>query len=171
MRRNQGGNSINGFAVIALLIAEPTTLTSAERTRVYKPTERVRGIAEEWYEYPRDRIEPRGGKPYLGPVVVLMGAGTFSAAEDFLVPLRAMKRATLIGSATAGSTGQPLSVGLYGTNARICTKWDRFPDGTEFVGVGIQPDIRVEPTRADIAAGRDPVLDRAVELLTAGAKR
>lgn len=72
----------------------------------------------------------------------MTGAGTFSAAEDFLVPLKAMKRATLIGSATAGSTGQPLSVALYGTNARICTKWDR-----------------------------DPVLDRAVEFLTAGAKR
>ncbi len=171
VRSNQGGNSSIGFAVIARLIAEATTQTSAERTRVYKPTERARGNAEEWYEYPRDRIEPRGDRPYLGPVVVLTGAGTFSAAEDFLVPLRAMKRATLIGSPTAGSTGQPLTLGLYGTNARICTKWDRFPDGTEFVGVGIQPDIRVEPTRADIAAGRDPVLDRAVEFLIAGAKR
>ena len=171
VRKNQGGSSVNGFAVIARLIAEPTALTSAERTRLYKPTERARGNAEEWYEYPRDRIEPRGDKSYLGPVVVLTGAGTFSAAEDFLVPLKAMKRATLIGSATAGSTGQPLSVALYGTNARICSKWDRFPDGTEFVGVGIQPDVRVEPTKADIAAGRDAVLVRAVEFLIRGAKR
>ena len=171
VRHNQGGSFSNGYAVIARLIADPTTQTSAERTHVYKPAERARGKAEEWYEYPRDRIEPRGDKPYLGPVVVLTGPETFSAAEDFLVPLKSMKRATLIGMPTAGSTGQPLTVPLYGTNIRICTKWDRFADGTEFVGVGVQPDILVEPTRGDIAAGRDSVLDRAVAFLLNGAKR
>jgi hypothetical protein len=67
VRSNQGGDSSIGFAVIARLIAEATTQTSAERTRVYKPTERARGNAEGWYEYPRDRIEPRGDRPYLGP--------------------------------------------------------------------------------------------------------
>lgn len=98
-------------------------------------------------------------------MVVLIGPDTFSAAEDFLVPLKSMKRATLIGSPTAGLTGQPLGVGLYGTSIRICTKWDRFRDGTEFVGVGIQPDIVVAPSRSDIAAGKDPVLERAVAFL------
>lgn len=166
VRHNGGGSTMNGFAIVARLIAEPTTLTAVERTRVHKPTDKARGLAEEWYEYPRDRIEPRGEMPYLGPVAVLIGPETFSAAEDFLVPLAAMGRATLIGMPTAGSTGQPLRVPLYGANARICTKWDRLPDGTEFVGVGIRPDITVEPTKRDVATGRDPILDRAVAFLS-----
>ena len=45
------------------------------------------------------------------------------------------------------------------------TKWDHFPDGTEFVGVGTVPNHVVEPTRQDIAEGRDPVLERAIEIV------
>ena len=61
--------------------------------------------------------------------------------------------------------GQPLIIEIYGAAVRVCTKWDRFPDGTEFVGVGIQPDIRVERTRADVARRADPVLERALQFI------
>jgi carboxyl-terminal processing protease len=111
-------------------------------------------------------IQPRGENPYLGPVVVLIGPKTYSAAEDFVVPLKATKRATLIGTATGGSTGQPLFMKTFGAGVMICTKRDRFPDGTEFVGVGIQPDILVQQTRRDVAEGRDPALEKAVAVLT-----
>jgi C-terminal processing protease CtpA/Prc len=40
------------------------------------------------------------------------------------------------------------------------------PDGTEFVGVGVQPDVRVERTRQAIAEGRDLVLERAIQVLS-----
>jgi len=94
-----------------------------------------------------------------------MGPSTYSAAEDFLVPLKMSHRATLVGTPTGGSTGQPLIVEVYGAYARICTKWDRMPDGTEFVGVGVQPDVRVEATQLAVAAGRDLVLESAVQVL------
>ena len=112
-------------------------------------------------------IKPRGERVFTGPVVVLIGPHTYSAAEDFLVPLKMTGRATLIGTLTGGSTGQPLIVEVYGAYARICTKWDRMPDGTEFVGVGVHPDVRVEPTREAIASGHDLALERAVQFLTA----
>lgn len=38
-----------------------------------------------------------------------------------------------------------------------------FADGREFVGVGIKPRIAVSPTVADYRAGRDTVLERALE--------
>ena len=47
----------------------------------------------------------------------------------------------------------------------ICTKRDTYPDGRDFVGIGIAPDIFVEQTIEDVRQGRDPALDRAVELL------
>ena len=36
------------------------------------------------------------------------------------------------------------------------------PDGTEFVGVGVAPDVEVRQMVADFRAGQDPVLERAV---------
>ena len=74
------------------------------------------------------------------------------------------KRATLVGEATCGSSGQPLFFSIYGANVRICTKWDRLPDGAEFVGVGIPPDVEVSRTKKDVANGRDAVLQAAIQL-------
>jgi C-terminal processing protease CtpA/Prc len=71
-----------------------------------------------------------------------------------------------VGEATGSSTGQPLYVALPGGGSvRICTKHGQYPDGKEFVGVGIQPGVRVSPTIEDFRAGRDTVLDAAVHLL------
>ena len=40
----------------------------------------------------------------------------------------------------------------------------RFPDGTDFEGVGITPDISIDRTVADFVNDRDSVLERAEEL-------
>ncbi|MFZ2489908.1 MAG: hypothetical protein WA208_00350 [Thermoanaerobaculia bacterium] len=53
-----------------------------------------------------------------------------------------------------------------GGAARVCTKHDTYPDGREFVGVGIQPQVVIRPTVADLLAGKDTVLDAAVTYLT-----
>lgn len=171
VRSNGGGSSGNGYQIFARLIETGVKVkTTAWKTRSYKPAHRAWGREEEWFEGDHGEIEARGETPYRGPVAVLIGTNTFSAAEDFLAPVKQSKRGVVIGSPSGGSTGQPLSVVLFQASARICTKWDRFADGTEFVGVGVQPDIRVEPTRRDVAAGRDVVLERALEVLGKGAK-
>jgi C-terminal processing protease CtpA/Prc len=41
----------------------------------------------------------------------------------------------------------------------------RLRDGSRLQRVGIVPDVEVEPTLAGIRAGRDEVLERAVEVL------
>jgi carboxyl-terminal processing protease len=71
-----------------------------------------------------------------------------------------------VGEKTNGSTGQPLIIQLpMRARARICTKWDTYPDGREFVGVGVIPDVEIGPTAEDIAAGRDAVLEKGIEVL------
>ncbi len=101
------------------------------------------------------------------PLVVLIGNNTGSAAEDFLISLDDIKgRAITIGERTFGSTGQPLSFDLPGGgSARICTKRDTYPDGREFVGFGINPDVEVKRTIIDLLAGTDAVLEKAVDIL------
>jgi C-terminal processing protease CtpA/Prc len=77
-----------------------------------------------------------------------------------------MDRGEIVGQSTGGSTGQPLVIHLPGGgSARICSKRDRYPDGTEFVGVGVKPDIEIEPTIADFRSGRDAAVERALELM------
>ena len=111
---------------------------------------------------------PHGPHPYTKPVVVLTSAQTFSAAEDFAVAFDDMKRGKMIGEPTGGSTGQPLMFSLPGGgSARVCTKHDRYPDGKEFVGVGVLPDILVHHTIADFRVGRDTVLEDALQFLSA----
>lgn len=55
-----------------------------------------------------------------------------------------------------------------GGNARICSKHDTFADGTEFIGVGVIPDILVHPKVTDFTEGRDATLEKALEELKRG---
>jgi C-terminal processing protease CtpA/Prc len=105
---------------------------------------------------------------FEGPVAMLIDARTFSAAEDTVAVFRLMRRGVIVGTASAGSTGQPWLVDLPGGgSARICVKRDSYPDGTTFVGTGIIPDIEAPLTVADIRNGNDAALDRAAQALTA----
>lgn len=167
IRENGGGSTGNGFAIIARLIEDRIAETSIWRTRLYRPTFAAWGRPSEWHEGGDSGvIEPRGSPAFTGPVAVLIGPRTFSSAEDFLVPLKATKRAVLVGSVTGGSTGQHIRVPIYQADVLICTRWDRFPDGTEFVGVGVRPDVQVERTIEDVARGIDPALQAAIVALS-----
>jgi len=164
VRDNGGGSSGYGNAIIARLTDKALPGTHW-KTRDYRPAFRAWEREEQWYEGD-NQVRPQGTDPYLGPIVVLIGPTTASAAEDFLIPLHASKRATLVGERTAGTTGQPLMIELPGIcRARICTKRDTYPDGREFVGVGVMPDVEIHPTQADVVAGNDPVLNKGIELL------
>jgi C-terminal processing protease CtpA/Prc len=74
-----------------------------------------------------------------------------------------------VGATTAGSTGNPLFFDLPGGGGfSVCTRYMLLPDGSEFIGLGIPPDVEVGLSAADIAASRDPVLERAVAELGKG---
>jgi C-terminal processing protease CtpA/Prc len=51
-----------------------------------------------------------------------------------------------------------------GMTLKISVKRQYFPDGSEFEGVGIRPDIEVRPSIDDLKNGRDPILEKALEL-------
>jgi carboxyl-terminal processing protease len=163
LRENGGGDSSIGYSILSHFLNTPAQ-SSTWRTRLYNPTFQAWAKPQSWYEGSPDTIELAAGPRYSGPVYVLTSPSTCSAAEDFLIPLRMQKRATLVGEPTCGSTGQPLSFSIYGADVRICTKWDRFPDGTEFVGIGILPDIQVSRIKEDVSTGRDTVLHAVIQL-------
>ena len=166
VRDNSGGSTGNGFAVISRLIDKPV---KGETWRCPQHISAFKAWGDKMPQYVGKPavVEPATDMPpFLGPVVVLTGATTISAAEDFLIPLHFARRAVLVGEPTAGSTGQPLIVDLPGGGAAlVCAKHDTYPDGREFVGIGVIPDVEVHPTVADIASGRDAVLEKGIEVL------
>jgi carboxyl-terminal processing protease len=107
---------------------------------------------------------------YAGPLYFLVDGGCFSACEDFLVPFKDNHRAVIIGERTGGSTGQPYFHNFgNGMGFSVSTKREYFPDGSPFEGVGMAPDIEVRTSAADLKAGRDPVMAKALDLIAHGA--
>jgi len=164
LRYNMGGSSTVSEPIVGCLIDDA----------VPSPTMKYRhfvGAYEAWgreplWETTRTTIAPRDGKRYLGPLVILTGGLTHSSAEDFAIELRAAGRATLVGQRTAGGAGNTLESTLPGGGTlQVATFTALTPDGEDYVGKGIAPDVVVQPTPEDLAAGRDPVLARAVELI------
>lgn len=165
LRNNGGGNSEIGWDILAHLTDKPFTIP-AWRTTEYHPAFRAWGLGPQSYTEPDGGRAPKDGKFYAKPVVMLTSARTFSAAEDFCVGFDYMKRGAIIGEPTGGSTGQPLPFTLPGgIGARVRSKHDTYPDGREFVDVGVQPSVLVRPTVAGVRAGRDEVLEAALRYL------
>ncbi len=166
VRANGGGSSDYGYQIPGMLTDKPFA-TSRWRTLDYRPAFRAWGGAPTWFEQGASTFPPDKIHAIKRPVVVLTSARTFSAAEDFAVAFDAMHRGLIVGQATGGSTGQPLFFKLPGGgSARICTKDDSYPDGRNFEGKGVTPQVVVQPTIADVRSGRDAVLEAAIRTLT-----
>jgi len=112
-----------------------------------------------------DPIAPGPGA-YQGRLILLVDAGCVSACEDFVMPFKDNRRATLVGETTQGSAGLPYTYDFHnGMVVRIADKRVLFPDGSEFEGIGIKPDVEVPLTIDDLRQGRDVVLQKALELV------
>ncbi len=162
IRYNGGGDGGIGFNIISKLTNKPFKYaTSKVLEHISKP-----GDEPQWEVNVPNEWKPNGKLYYNKPVVLLIGPRTFSAAEDFTVAFDYMKRGKLVGQLTGGSTGQPVPFDLPGGGkARVCGKRDYYPNGKEFVGVGIMPDITVKKTIKDLLNGTDAAKNKSIELL------
>jgi carboxyl-terminal processing protease len=102
---------------------------------------------------------------YAGHLFLLTDRLCSCACEDFVMPFKFSGRATLVGETTAGTYSLTQHVDYSnGMILNISAVHHVFPDGSQFEGVGIAPDVAVETTADDLRAGRDPVLKKAVEI-------
>lgn len=165
LRKNGGGDGRIGWAILEYLTDKPFQIIST-KTRQYHPLWRSWGDNEEWHIEPAREWPADSSKCYSNPVVLLTRDRTASMAENFCVGFDAMERGSIIGGATAGSSGTPLMFPLPGGGkGKVVTTRGTYPNGMEYIGRGVIPDIEVHETIADIRAGRDPVLETALEHL------
>ncbi|MDP2639029.1 MAG: S41 family peptidase [Candidatus Azambacteria bacterium] len=100
------------------------------------------------------------------PLVMLVNQGTASAAEILSGALRDNRDIKLIGEKTFGKGSVQELVNLNDNSSLKVTiaKW-LTPKGHSISEVGLEPDYKVTLTEGDIANGKDPQLDKAVEVL------
>jgi len=114
----------------------------------------------------------RGKDAYSGRLVVLMDSESGSAAEMFARIVQLEGRGKVVGDVSSGSVMQSRrqsmklgtdSIVFYGasiTNADVTMS-----DGKSLEHVGVIPDELTIPSGEDLAAGRDPALAKAIQLL------
>lgn len=164
LRYNSGGNDRIAKQMIGSLIDKPIS-TPLIKIPQYNGTYRAWEKKTELLEV-CDLISPRKQKKYLGPLVVLTGIGTASTAEDFVIEMEFSGRAILVGERTPGSAGNPIRVPLPGGGTlRVATFRSYYPDGTEYMHSGVQPNVEVETTQNDIQKDIDPILEKGIEVI------
>jgi len=103
---------------------------------------------------------------YTGRTVMLIDDRTISQAEHTGLWFEAANGTKFIGSNSAGANGDTTDMVLPGGIYIVFTGHEvRHADGRQLQRIGLVPDVRVTPTIRGIRAGRDEVLDRAVEHL------
>jgi len=100
------------------------------------------------------------------PVVVLINEGSASASEILAGALRDNRNVQLIGEKSFGKGSvQELAELRGGSFLKITiAKW-LTPKGNLIADVGLEPDIKVEITDQEAEEGKDPQLDKALEII------
>lgn len=183
IRDNGGGSTSHAISLAQHLTDKPAMVGSSWRTRIHKGANKAWAswadesdnknenlnylLGNAWEIHAGQTIKiPKSVEKVKVPILILIGERTYSAAEDFLILLDGSKNIKLIGQNTGGSSGQPLYLDLVGgLAARICAKRDTYPDGRDFIGTGIKPDVFVKRNESDYIKGVDTELEFALQYL------
>jgi carboxyl-terminal processing protease len=111
-----------------------------------------------------------GGLATKIPMVVLVNEGTASASEIVSGAIQDYHRGLLVGVKTYGKGSVQNWITLVNNEGaiRITSEHWLNPNGRQINGQGLIPDIIVQLTQDDVAAKKDPQLDRAIEAILTG---
>ena len=150
-------------AVSSVALAHRLNVTGKTRIAQIRIPHIVGGEVREYFEL--QDIGPSPFAPYRGKTFMLIDPRAISASEHMALALETVAETTFVGTPTAGANGNISILIQPGDNLMTFTAMDvRHADGSQLQRRGIQPDVTVGQTIAGIAAGRDEVLEKAIEL-------
>lgn len=160
IRQNMGGEDRYG-AKIAGAFTDETNLIYTVQTRNGQEYDDF-DTKKEFYTTPSDK------NTYLKPVIVLTDRRTISAGETFLLHMKSFEHVVQVGDTTAGdlSTVSNRRFLPNGWSYQYSIQKFLLPDGSSLDGIGHVPDIYVKNTASGIAAGRDKVVEQALDYLS-----
>jgi len=157
VRNNDGGFLENATSAAGRFAVQTTTVAYVRYRSGPAHSDFAAPIAQQ--------VTPTGSQRFLGDVYLLTGRNTISAAELFVLSMRALGHTTVVGDTTAGETGSPFARELQnGWTYQFPESIELRLDGTEFEDIGLAPDITVQNTFRAIEGGLDSQLARAVVL-------
>jgi carboxyl-terminal processing protease len=108
-------------------------------------------------------INPRP-EVFTGPVAVLVDGSSASTSEIFAEGLKDLGRARVFGERTAAAALPSVIERLpNGDGFQYATANYISEGGKPLEGIGVTPDVEVKLSRQALLAGRDPVVDAAIE--------
>jgi carboxyl-terminal processing protease len=128
-------------------------------------------VSEEYGDGRKDTSQVRpGGLATDIPLVVLVNEGSASASEITAGAIQDYARGKLVGVKTYGKGSVQIVTTLKsdGGAVRITIAHWLTPKGRQIDKKGLEPDIEVKMTEDDVKAGKDPQLDKAIEILLQG---
>lgn len=158
VRDNGGGSDSNGKAIAGRF---------ADKKRLYRYFKYKNGPGHnDFARLQEDFIEPSGSMQFTGPVVLLTDRYVFSAAEDFVMAMKEFPKVTSMGDTTGGGFGNPVNRELPNGWKYRLSRWVEYDSKMKcYEGIGYPPDIPIWTDEESIKAGKDWVLERAVEYL------
>ncbi len=155
-------DGLNPSDFLSHLIQEPATSAQWQIPVVTRPDRA--GVVFDG----RGRWELRPAAPYLAaPRVFITDGRAISYAESVMGIVEAYRLGEIVGAPTAGTNGNvnpftlPGDYGVSWTGMRVLKH-----DGSRHHGVGILPTVPAQRTRAGVAAGRDELLEKAIEVVS-----
>ena len=158
IRDNGGGSDLNSDVIASRF---------ADRKREYAQVRYRNGPRhEDFTDWLKRWLEPQGKQQYTKPVIVLTNRRTFSTSKSFLLQMRALPHVHVVGDTTGGGSGNPITRELpNGWTYRVPRWQETPPDGQQYEGVGLVPDVVIWITAEDAARKRDTILETGIALL------
>lgn len=99
-------------------------------------------------------------------MIILVDEGSASASEILAGALKEHGVAKLVGSKTFGKGSVQELVDITpDTSLKVTIARWLTPSGHNLSNDGLEPDVKVIPTEKEILAGKDPAMDKAIEIL------
>ncbi len=100
------------------------------------------------------------------PLIILINQGSASASEILASALRDNRGIMIIGEISYGKGSvQKLSELKDGSSLKITIANWLTPNGEQISGKGLEPDQKIEIADTDYEQGKDPQLDKAIEII------
>jgi C-terminal processing protease CtpA/Prc len=112
-------------------------------------------------------IEPEGDAQFTGPIVLLTCDSVFSGGEAFALAIKQLPHVTIVGDHTNGIFSYELEKRLP-NGWRYSLSYQKYfsADMVCYEGQGVPADIEIFNSKSDIEVGTDPLITRAIEVLT-----
>jgi carboxyl-terminal processing protease len=159
IRDNPGGDD---DVVLAILdrFCDRKRVAFRRRTKI-GPSEKDLTELKTWH------LKPKGKFQFTGPIVLLTCDAVFSGAEVFALAARQLPQVTILGDRTNGIFSYQLEKKLpNGWKFRLSYQIYLSAKLECFEAVGVPPNIEMLNTKDDIENNVDPLIVRALEMLS-----